>query len=58
MARGRAVSALAAVTRVAVLGTCVAQSVAVDVAKVPLLPNLDAFMAAGAVNFAGCDERR
>jgi len=52
----RPVSALAAVTRVAVLGPRVAQTVAVDVAQVPLLAGLDALMAAGAVHFAGCDE--
>lgn len=56
VARGRSVSTLAAVARMPVLGTCVAQAVAVDVAQVPLLARLDALMAASAVDLAGCNE--
>jgi hypothetical protein len=56
VARRRPVSALGAVTRMPVLGACVAQTVAVDVAQVPLLAGLDALMATGAVDLAGCDE--
>ena len=58
VASGRPVPAFAAVTRVAVLRPCVAQTVAVDVAQVPLLAGLDALMAAGAVDLAGRDEGR
>jgi hypothetical protein len=36
-----------------VLGTRVAETVAIDVAQVPLLAGLDAPMAAGAVHLAG-----
>ena len=56
VARGRPVPALAAVTRIAVLRTRVTQTVAVDVAKVPLLAGLDAVVTAGAVDLAGCDD--
>jgi hypothetical protein len=52
----RPVSTLGAITRVSVLGPRVAQTVAVDVAQVPLLAGLDALMATGAVDLAGCDE--
>ena len=56
MAGRRPVSTLAAVTRVSVLRARVAQTVTVDVAQVPLLARLDALMAAGALDLAGCDE--
>jgi hypothetical protein len=49
----RLVAALAAVTRVSVLGPGVAQTVAVDVAQVPFLAGLDALMATGTVDLAG-----
>jgi hypothetical protein len=56
VASGRPVPTLAAVMRVSVLGAGIAQTVAVDVAKVPFLAGLDALMAASAVDLAGCDE--
>ena len=57
VASRRPVSTLAAVTRVSVLGARVAESVAVDVAEVPLLAGLDRLMATGAVDGARSYER-
>ena len=56
VARCSSIPTLAAVTRIAVLWPRVAQRLPVYVAQVPLLPNLDALIAAGAVDLAGCDE--
>ena len=58
VARRSPVPTLAAVTGMPVLRAGVSQTVAVHVAQVPLLPNLDALMAASAVDLAGCDEGR
>ena len=49
MAGRRAVAAFGAVTRVPVLGPCVAQTVAVDVAEVPLTGRGDGLVAPGAL---------
>ena len=51
------VPTLAAVTRVPVLRPRIPQTVAVDVAEVPLLARLDALVAAGAVNDTLCHQR-
>jgi hypothetical protein len=55
VASGRPVPAFAAVARVPVLGTGVAQTVTVHVAEVPRLAGQDGLMTASAVVEAGLD---
>ena len=57
VARGRSVSTLAAVTRMPVLGACVAKTVAVHVAEIPRLAREYGLVAACALVEAGLDRR-
>jgi len=57
VARRRPLSTLAAVARVPVLGPRVAQTVAVDVTKIPLLADLCGLVAPSAFNDTRARER-
>jgi hypothetical protein len=57
VAGGRAVAAFPAVARVPVLGSGVAEGIAVDVPEIPCLVGQDRLAAAGALVEAGRDRR-